>query len=135
VDASGADVSVYSNHEITDTSDYVDHLAMDDTALVQLSIKHFCPEMAGAWREMQPTVREAAAYEAQQDADSALAEYNRTHPAKEFTDGRYTVGRKAGMILPGTYRLKGPLADCYWERSSQTGRPSPTTSSPTPPAA
>ncbi|GAB2441962.1 hypothetical protein [Micromonospora schwarzwaldensis] len=121
VNASGSDITVYANHEVTDAADYVNHLAMDDTTLVQLSIKLFCPEMAGAWKTLQPQVREAAAHEAEEDAESALAEYNRAHPAKQFTDGRYTVGKKAGMILPGTYRVKGPVFDCYWERSGKNG--------------
>ena len=121
VNASGSGITVYANHDVTDAGDYVSHLAMDDTTLVQLSIKHFCPEMVDAWKTLQPEVREAAAQEAEEDAESALAEYNRTHPAKEFSDGRYTVGKKAGMILPGNYRLKGPLVDCYWERSTKNG--------------
>ncbi|MEV0882048.1 hypothetical protein AB0I85_29980 [Micromonospora echinofusca] len=77
--------------------------------------------MSAAWKKVLPDVREAIALEAKEDAESAEAEYNRTHPMKRFDDGRYTVGSKPGMILPGRYRLKGPLADCYWERSSKSG--------------
>ncbi|WP_143234995.1 hypothetical protein [Paractinoplanes atraurantiacus] len=109
-----AGVKVYADHTVRDDAEYIDRLAMDDTALVQLSLEHFCPEMTAAWKTLQPAVH-AAATRAAED------EYNQTHPAKRFPDGRYTVGTKAGMVLPGTYRLKGPLADCYWERSTPSG--------------
>lgn len=121
VSSAGSDVEVYANHEVTDSGDYVAHLAMDDFALVQLSLKHFCPEMSAAWKKVLPDVREAIAYEAGQNADRAEAEYNRTHPMRRFDDGRYTVGNKPGLILPGRYRLRGPLANCYWERSTANG--------------
>ncbi|XVU21005.1 hypothetical protein ACQPZJ_27470 [Actinoplanes sp. CA-054009] len=114
-------VRVYADHDIRDDADYVDKLAMDDTALVQLSLDHFCPEMAQSWKNLQPTIRDAVTLHEKREANATEDEYNLTHAAKRFPDGRYTVGRSAGMVLPGTYRLEGPLADCYWERSTGSG--------------
>ncbi|XVV17094.1 hypothetical protein ACQP2X_22760 [Actinoplanes sp. CA-131856] len=116
-----AGVHVYADHSVRDDAEYVDRLAMDDTALVQLSLEHFCPEMAEAWKDLQPSVRDGAALQKKRNANAAEDEHNLTHPAERFADGRYTVGREAGMVLPGTYRLEGPLADCYWERSTGSG--------------
>ncbi|MFF5081717.1 hypothetical protein ACFY36_32100 [Actinoplanes sp. NPDC000266] len=116
-----AGVRVYADHNVRNDTEYIDQLAMDDTALVQLSLDHFCPEMTAAWKDVQPSIRNAVILKKRRDANEAEDEYNVTHPARRFADGRYTVGREAGMVLPGTYRLKGPLADCYWERSSGSG--------------
>ena len=35
-----------------------------------------------------------------------------------YTDGKYEVGKD---IKPGTYRTKGDLSDCYWERLTRSG--------------
>ncbi|MGA5194120.1 hypothetical protein [Streptomyces exfoliatus] len=43
-----------------------------------------------------------------------------------FHEGTYTVAAKPagdiGKIAPGTYRVEGPLAECYWERTREDGR-------------
>jgi hypothetical protein len=43
-----------------------------------------------------------------------------------FSDGTYVVSNNLGgedreTIPPGTYRAKGRMADCYWERTSKGG--------------
>jgi hypothetical protein len=44
---------------VTEASAHVNHLAMGDLVLVQISIsgKRFCPETATAWRKVIPDVR------------------------------------------------------------------------------
>jgi hypothetical protein len=118
VTASGSKIEVRSNHTVTNTSDYVDFLAMDDDDLVNLSLQHFCPEMQPVWDKLRPSVREVADREAAQKAEDS---YNETHPMVKFEDGTYTVGNQPRMIQPGTYRIAGPLRDCYWERSTANG--------------
>ncbi|MEH0936778.1 hypothetical protein [Micromonospora psammae] len=125
VRSSASTITVYANHEVTDTDNYVDHLAMDDDKLVQLSLKHFCPEMSGTWKEIRPEVREIvetrARDEAERSREKAEEKFNEAHPMVRFADGKYEVGGKPGLIQPGRYRLKGPVADCYWERSRRDG--------------
>ncbi|MFG3577227.1 hypothetical protein [Micromonospora chersina] len=121
VQSSGSDFEVYANHEVINPMDYVHHLAMDDDSLVQLTIRGFCPEMAATWTKLRPEVREAVQEEAARNAELAAAEYDRTHPVSRFADGAYTVGTRPGMILPGRYRLKGAVVNCYWERSTKNG--------------
>lgn len=97
---------------------YVDLFAMDDDALVDLSLDHFCPEMRSTWDSVRPTVREIADAEAAKKAED---EHNASHPMTVFDDGVYTVGSQPGMVQPGTYRIAGHLMDCYWERSTPNG--------------
>ncbi|MFI5634875.1 hypothetical protein ACIA8E_37110 [Streptomyces sp. NPDC051664] len=44
---------------------------------------------------------------------------------RSYSGGTYKVkadpGTDADEIAPGTYRAKGELADCYWERTTKAG--------------
>lgn len=39
-----------------------------------------------------------------------------------FADGTYEVGPGAGQMPAGTYRTTGALRECYWERTSRSGK-------------
>ncbi|WP_333745592.1 hypothetical protein [Streptomyces sp. IBSBF 2950] len=39
-----------------------------------------------------------------------------------FADGTYEVGSGAGQLPAGTYRTTGALRECYWERTSRSGK-------------
>jgi hypothetical protein len=42
--------------------------------------------------------------------------------ARWFTDGTYDVGAGADQMPAGTYRTTGALRECYWERTSRSGK-------------
>ncbi|QKV98322.1 hypothetical protein HUT19_42155 (plasmid) [Streptomyces sp. NA02950] len=39
-----------------------------------------------------------------------------------FADGTYEVGSGAGQMPAGAYRTTGALRECYWERTSRSGK-------------
>lgn len=76
----------------------------DRKAVLQAGIPKLCPK----W---EPTLKQAVS-----------GEYDRW-----FSDGTYVVSSNPAdaegeeTIPPGTYRAKGRMADCYWERTTKGG--------------
>lgn len=83
------------------------NLGGDGTAVLKVGVQKLCPK----W---DPTLKSALS-----------GRYDRW-----FSDGDYEVKAKPGPADPesdvvevaaGSYRTRGDLADCYWERTSQSG--------------
>lgn len=74
----------------------------DEAAVLKMGVPKLCPELI-------KTVTKALDGKA----------------SRSYADGTYKVKAKPGTaddaIGPGTYRAKGDLADCYWERTSRAG--------------
>jgi len=74
----------------------------DEAAVLRMGVPKLCPEL-------MKTVTKALDGKA----------------SRSYSDGTYKVKAKPGTaddaIGPGTYRAKGDLADCYWERTSRGG--------------
>jgi hypothetical protein len=95
-----------------DDSDYQDFYAFDDTKLVDLSLKYFCPELKSVWTNKVSKFVKADVFDSM-------------NPDTEFdasgSDASITVGNKPDDLRPGTYRARGPVHNCYWERSTNSG--------------